>query len=158
MIDNFNFATGRVGSASSNAIHSAARADTDPELELQPPEHLDVFDYLFLGIVFGLCALVLAAHSLCTWPRLARWWQWRRECSWCKQRMGGNPWARQTTHGLCSACAITLRDDVERQRDGFHPCVPSVPSVPISSDGQNLKPITSAEPPVAVRPAGAGKF
>lgn len=33
-----------------------------------------------------------------------RWLVWRRVCAWCWCRVGGNPWAARTSHGICGRC------------------------------------------------------
>ena len=35
--------------------------------------------------------------------RLLHWLRFKRVCCWCQtpHRIGGNPWARRVTHGVC---------------------------------------------------------
>lgn len=56
--------------------------------------------------------------ALAWWPRTAaglraswRWLGWRRECSWCHTRLGGNPLARRVTHGICRPCEARFLED-----------------------------------------------
>ena len=40
------------------------------------------------------------------WVQIGRWYAFRRECDWCRRRLGGNPWGYRITHGhgICPAC------------------------------------------------------
>jgi len=39
------------------------------------------------------------------WTRATRWFRQRRECSWHHGYMGGNPYAKNVTHGVCRECS-----------------------------------------------------
>ncbi len=67
------------------------------ELEGQKADFMDL-------CVAGICFSVGVA-----WVTLARWTRWfrvKRVCSWCnpKRWIGGNPFAKAVTHGMCNRC------------------------------------------------------
>ena len=49
----------------------------------------------FVWIIFH----VLAVHA-----SVSKWLRWKRVCSWHNGYMGGNPFARNVTHGICLKC------------------------------------------------------
>jgi len=50
----------------------------------------------------------LVFHTVWAWVEIGRWYAFRRECAWCKCRLGGNPWGYRITHGICPACSKKL--------------------------------------------------
>ena len=55
-----------------------------------------------------LATEAIAFWALVLWTTLGRWWEFRRVCAWCGARLGGNPLAKTTSHGICRACAYHL--------------------------------------------------
>ena len=49
--------------------------------------------------------------------RIARWWRFRRECAWCRPQryIGGNPWAKTITHGMCKECSEKELREIRRE-------------------------------------------
>jgi len=50
----------------------------------------------------------LAFWPLVVWVSIVRWCSYRRWCAWCARPIGGNPFAKRGTSGICRACAETL--------------------------------------------------
>lgn len=49
----------------------------------------------------------LIFHAIALWSALSYWARFKRVCAWHEPkqiRMGGNPFARKTTHGMCREC------------------------------------------------------
>lgn len=48
----------------------------------------------------------LTFHAIAIYSSASYWLRFKRVCSWCrpKRRMGGNPFARKVTHGICPEC------------------------------------------------------
>jgi len=103
------------------SCHQSSCQNSDLEAQLQRNENLHGESRLFHLLVFCVWAVIAfydrAAMELRVWlDPLRRWFVWRRECSWCPPRrslctghwrrrwLGGNPWARQITHGVCKRC------------------------------------------------------
>ena len=74
----------------------------DPEVQAQHDELADQPRWFLFLMLPGWCVTGLFYW----WPREAwHWVKWKRVCSWCGDRLGGNPVARRITHGMCAACA-----------------------------------------------------
>lgn len=50
--------------------------------------------------------LTLAWVALCA--EAGRWWEFNRVCAWCGCRLGGNPFAKKTSHGICRYCRAEM--------------------------------------------------
>lgn len=93
----------RVPKVAGNNGAAVESVPTDPKAQLQR-DALD-HDPLLRWFLVGVLSARVAALFIWDRPRaLARWWHWRRVCSWCQRRLGGNPWARRITHGVCRDC------------------------------------------------------
>lgn len=56
-----------------------------------------------LELLMAVSIIIVAA----AWGTCANAWRWiklRRVCSWCKDRLGGNPLAWVVSHGICERC------------------------------------------------------
>ena len=42
----------------------------------------------------------------------SKWYHLGRKCGWCKKRMGGNPFARKISHGICPTCFQIMTKDL----------------------------------------------
>jgi hypothetical protein len=75
----------------------------DPEMELQRNEaaHLGPIGLLALAILGPL--LAIGYWLLAMPPAVRSWLAARRVCTWCspRHRIGGNPFAKLETHGMC---------------------------------------------------------
>lgn len=81
----------------------------DPEAALQRDQNLHGESRAFHLFIFCLVAALALYDRAALSVRaglnpFTRWFRWRRECSWCKAHLGGNPWARRITHGICRPC------------------------------------------------------
>lgn len=64
----------------------------------------------------------LVFHLVALWTTVAHWLRFKRICSWHEPKpcyMGGNPFARRVTHGMCPACAVKFECEVV-DRDPKH--------------------------------------
>ena len=60
---------------------------------------------LFAAWSVGWCAVRAALFAVqARWLGVRRWLAIRRLCAWCKGHLGGNPFARSTSHGICPCC------------------------------------------------------
>ena len=69
------------------------RAPSDPELAMQ--ETGGRLNTAFAWLVF---------HAVVIWAGAHAWLTLKRQCAWCRCRLGGNPLSRNVTHGICPAC------------------------------------------------------
>ena len=73
---------------------------TDPESTLQ--ERFNPFMWLTF-------------HAIAFWSAASFWLRFRRVCAWHEpkpRRMGGNPFARRVTHGLCPECFARVSAEI----------------------------------------------
>ena len=84
------------------------------------------------------------------WQRLKFWFTTRRVCCWCQPQhyLGGNPFARVTTGGMCPAAVRRMKEEVDSLEYRFH----HAPGVPLS-ESEGLHDLRS---PVA-QPSEAGQ-
>jgi hypothetical protein len=57
----------------------------------------------------------LIFHTIALWSAASYWLRFRRICAWHKpkpRRMGGNPFARRATHGLCPECFARVSAEI----------------------------------------------
>jgi len=83
---------------SRNTQHATRNAN--PELSLQ--ERFNPF-------------LWLTFHTIALWSAASFWLRYRRVCAWHEpkpRRMGGNPFARRATHGLCPECFARVSAEI----------------------------------------------
>ena len=45
-----------------------------------------------------------AGRETAGWRALVWWLTTVRTCAWCGKRLGGSPFARKETHGICLPC------------------------------------------------------
>lgn len=62
---------------------------------------MNPYHFLLYSSVFVSLAVASAFISS---RRLERWLKVKRECAWCRKRLGGNPKAKETSHGICRPC------------------------------------------------------
>jgi hypothetical protein len=72
-----------------------------------PPSKLDV---LFGALVFAGFALL--GFALAGWLAFREWFELKRVCSWCRVRLGGNPFTRNVTHGICGHCLAEKKREI----------------------------------------------
>lgn len=54
-------------------------------------------------------------HLVAVYSSIARWLKFKRICSWHEPKplyMGGNPFARRVTHGMCPDCARKFKVEI----------------------------------------------
>jgi hypothetical protein len=54
-------------------------------------------------------------HAIAFWSAASYWLKFRRVCAWHRpspRRMGGNPFARRATHGICPDCFVRVSDEI----------------------------------------------
>jgi len=54
-------------------------------------------------------------HAVAIWSAAGYWLRFRRFCAWHQpkpKRIGGNPFARQVTHGICPECFARVRAEI----------------------------------------------
>ncbi len=54
-------------------------------------------------------------HAVAFWTAASYWLRFRRVCAWHEpkpQRMGGNPFARRVTHGICPGCFARVSGEI----------------------------------------------
>jgi hypothetical protein len=59
--------------------------------------------------------LWLIFHAIALWSAAAFWLRFKRVCAWHEpkpRRMGGNPFARRSTHGLCPHCFARISAEI----------------------------------------------
>lgn len=64
---------------------------------------------VFPWIIFYATAVCASALS---------WWQFKRVCAWHKPkpiRIGGNPFAKKETHGVCPKCFDRLKSEMHKR-------------------------------------------
>jgi hypothetical protein len=57
----------------------------------------------------------LIFHAVALWSVASYWLRFRRICAWHEpkpRRMGGNPFARCTTHGMCPKCFARISAEI----------------------------------------------
>jgi hypothetical protein len=57
----------------------------------------------------------LTFHAVALLSAATFWWKFKRVCAWHQpkpRRMGGNPFARRATHGLCAECFVRLSGEI----------------------------------------------
>jgi hypothetical protein len=87
----------RLGMDSHKPQHGAK-----PETELTIQEASDV-------------ATCLVFHIVAVWSVVSYWLRFRRVCAWHEpkqKRIGGNPFARRTTHGICPECFARVSAEI----------------------------------------------
>lgn len=83
-----------------NSRHTPHAIRPDPELNIQEPTKLSVW---------------ITFHSVAIWSAASFWLRFRRVCAWHEpksKRMGGNPWARRVTHGICPDCFARISAEI----------------------------------------------
>jgi hypothetical protein len=57
-------------------------------------------------------------HAFALFSAVSRWWRFKRVCAWHSKlmRMGGNPLAKQVTHGICADCAAKQFDEIMKHQ------------------------------------------
>lgn len=55
----------------------------------------------------------LVFHAIGIYSSVSWWLRFKRICSWCQHRLGGNPFARNVTHGMCKECCKKWRGEVK---------------------------------------------
>jgi len=43
---------------------------------------------------------------------ILQWFRFKRVCAWCKCYMGGNPFSKNVTHGICRGCKSNMEADI----------------------------------------------
>jgi hypothetical protein len=54
-------------------------------------------------------------HAFAFWSTASYWLRFKRICAWHEPkplRMGGNPWARRRTHGMCPECFARVSAEI----------------------------------------------
>jgi len=54
-------------------------------------------------------------HVIAVWSAFSYWLRFRRICAWHspkRKRMGGNPFARRVTHGICPECFARVSAEI----------------------------------------------
>lgn len=80
--------------------HTNHATRPDPELALQ--ERFNPFVWLTF-------------HAIALWSAASFWLRFKRVCAWHSpkpRRMGGNPFARRVTHGMCPACFARVSAEI----------------------------------------------
>ena len=57
----------------------------------------------------------LIFHAIAFWSAASFWLRFRRVCAWHEpkpRRMGGNPFARRVTHGICPECFARVSAEI----------------------------------------------
>ena len=57
----------------------------------------------------------LTFHAVALWSAASHWLKFKRMCAWHEpkpRRMGGNPLARRTTHGMCPECFAPVSGEI----------------------------------------------
>ena len=57
----------------------------------------------------------LSFHAIAVWSAASCWLRIRRICAWHQpkpKRMGGNPFARRVTHGICPECFARVSAEI----------------------------------------------
>lgn len=85
-------------------------------------------------------ALWLVFHMIGVWSATSYWLRFKRVCAWHEpkpRRMGGNPLARRSTHGICPECFARISAEIISHGEkgprvsvaqGRHPGVPFLPA------------------------------
>jgi hypothetical protein len=57
-------------------------------------------------------------HAIALYTQISFWLRFKRVCKWYHAPilMGGNPWARQVTHGMCKGCAKKWEAEVGKHK------------------------------------------
>jgi hypothetical protein len=86
--------------------------------------------------------LWLIFYALALWSAAVYWLGFKRVCAWHEpkpRRMGGNPFARRSTHGICPECFARISAEIISHGEtsprvsvaqGRHPGRPSLPAPP----------------------------
>jgi hypothetical protein len=77
-------------------------ATREPDPELTAQENPPVLAWLLF-------------HIVAAWSSASYWLRFRRVCAWHQpkpRRMGGNPFARNVTHGLCPQCFARVSAEI----------------------------------------------
>jgi len=88
---------GDVQMNSRNLKHGTLR---DTEQNIQESSHLSAW---------------LTFHAVAIWSATSYWLRFRRVCAWHESkpmRMGGNPFARRVTHGICPECFARVSAEI----------------------------------------------
>ena len=54
-------------------------------------------------------------HTIAIYSSVSYWLRFKRICAWHEPkpiRMGGNPWARNVTHGMCPQCFARVSGEI----------------------------------------------
>ncbi|HWD94129.1 MAG TPA: hypothetical protein VG938_17490 [Verrucomicrobiae bacterium] len=86
--------------------------------------------------------LWLVFHAIALWSWASYWLRFKRVCAWHEpkpRRMGGNPLACRSTHGMCPDCFARISAEIISHGEtsprvsvaqGGHPAEPSLPAPP----------------------------
>ena len=65
--------------------------------------------------LMGIAVAWLVFHAVALWSSIWRWVRVKRVCSWHKPKqiwIGGNPFARRSTHGVCPECCEKQKAEI----------------------------------------------
>lgn len=101
---------------------------------------------LRVPLIIVLCGCVAWAASIVYAARIAlpvpaglrAWFQFKRVCAWCKpmRYLGGNPFAKQVTHGMCSKCFCKMARELELEKQSERGVKSSILSNWLSLDSE----------------------
>lgn len=80
----------------------------DPEQELQRDELWGESTLMVCLIATCILPFAILAFAADGGRKARRWLTLRRQCAWCKRRLGGNPFATRTTSGICNSCLVKM--------------------------------------------------
>jgi hypothetical protein len=101
-----------------------------------------VFDPEFVSQERFNPILWMIFHGLALWSAVSYWLRFKRVCAWHEprpRRMGGNPLARRSTHGICPECFVRISAEIISHGEtsprvsvaqGRHTDGPSLPAPP----------------------------
>jgi hypothetical protein len=113
---------------STGEIPNSKFQSTPGDAELTQLEHFNLIAWL----VF---------YAVAVWSAASHWLRFKRVCAWHEpkpRRIGGNPFARRTTHGMCPECFARLSGEIISHGETVYRCVtedrqmsgPSLPAPP----------------------------
>ncbi|HXS67208.1 MAG TPA: hypothetical protein VN761_00095 [Candidatus Polarisedimenticolia bacterium] len=131
---------------------ATAGAPPDPELTLQEPSNPITW---------------LIFHTFALWSAASFWLRFKRICAWHQprpRRMGGNPLAPRSTHGLCPECFARISAEIISHGEmGLRVSVtkdknPAGPSLPAPPARNGAAPAWLQRPLPATQTRSGGQF
>ena len=90
-----------IGSSKQNTIGRAAVGVRAPDFYEDELQEDGGFLGDFIALLFFKAFVVLSYIP----HRAKAWCQLHRLCAWCRCSLGGNPFSKKITHGICRSCS-----------------------------------------------------